>query len=231
MQKNGCPLLPDSPERFSEVFQVSRETLDRLRCYENLLQRWQKTYNLVSSRTLDQIWLRHFADSAQLLSFCPQASRWLDLGTGAGFPGMVIAILLAEGRKNLGKTQTAKAEPAEIQVHLVESNRKKIAFLAQVSRETETPVAIHALRIEQLANQREVPDFCVVSARALSSFPELCRYAQPFLKEKTLAIFPRGKRETENLEIVMRQFGTSCRVEPSLTDPESRILLVQRSPF
>ena len=84
------------PEDFAAAFDASRETLDRLAIYEQLLRHWQKTINLVAPSTLDAIWHRHFADSAQLLSLAPQARTWIDLGSGAGFPGMVIAIMLAE---------------------------------------------------------------------------------------------------------------------------------------
>src|SRR6476469_6287193 len=84
------------PEDFAAAFDASRETLDRLATYEQLLRQWQKTINLVAPSTLDAIWHRHFADSAQLLSLAPETATWVDLGSGAGFPGLVIALMLAE---------------------------------------------------------------------------------------------------------------------------------------
>src|SRR5919106_5358050 len=113
---------------FAEAFKVPRETIHRLVRYAELLAHWQKTTNLIASSTLPHLWSRHFADSAQLLTLAKNARLWLDLGSGAGFPGLVVAILEA-GRPGF-------------HMHLVESNRKKCAFLAQVTRETKAPVDI-----------------------------------------------------------------------------------------
>src|SRR3990172_5900314 len=110
------------PEDFAEVFKVPRETIHRLIRYADLLALWQKSTNLVAASTLPALWSRHFADSAQISALAPEARLWLDLGSGAGFPGLVVAIL--------------HAERPDFRMQLVESNRKKCAFLAEVARAT-----------------------------------------------------------------------------------------------
>ena len=147
---------------FAAAFHVSRETLDRLAVYERLLRHWQKTINLVAPSTLDAIWHRHFADSAQLLALAPQAATWVDLGSGAGFPGLVIAVMLAE-RVNTGvpsptsavgipptpspsphhaggvsSTRRGGGSPVREgpRITLIDSNARKCAFLREVVRQT-----------------------------------------------------------------------------------------------
>src|SRR5215467_4133711 len=131
-RQGHCPI--EGPQDFAEVFKVPRETIHRLIRYAELLALWQKSKNLVAPSTLPALWSRHFADSAQLCGLALEARLWLDLGSGAGFPGLVVAILQS-GRPGF-------------RMHLVESNRKKCAFLAEVVRATEAPVDIHAMRIE-----------------------------------------------------------------------------------
>ncbi|WP_348534818.1 16S rRNA (guanine(527)-N(7))-methyltransferase RsmG [Hyphomicrobium sp. D-2] len=126
------------PQDFARLFDVSRETIDKLLTYEALLRQWQRTINLVAPSTLDQVWSRHFADSAQLFRFAPEnATNWLDLGSGAGFPGMVLAIMLAK-------------RPGA-QVTMVESDTRKAAFLREVGRRCSAAVDIRAERIEKAA--------------------------------------------------------------------------------
>ena len=133
------PAAITTPEDFARAFGVSRETLERLETYEALLKQWQKTINLVAPSTLSDIWHRHFADSAQLLALAPPgAERWLDLGSGAGFPGLVLAILLAE--RGHGR------------VTLIESDTRKAAFLGEVARRVGVAVDILGTRIEKSAN-------------------------------------------------------------------------------
>src|SRR3989337_3677670 len=134
------------PEDFAEVFKVPRETIHRLVRYADLLAHWQKSTNLVAPSTLPLLWSRHFADSAQIRGLAPEARLWLDLGSGAGLPGLIVAIL--------------PAGLPDLRLHVVESNRKKCAFLAEVARETGAPVEIHVMRIEELAetSQNLKPD-------------------------------------------------------------------------
>ena len=109
----------DTPERFADRFNVSRETIERLKIYEALLTQWQRAVNLVAPKTLEHVWQRHFADSVQLLAHAPRAKKWLDLGSGAGFPGLAVAICTANRDNSL--------------VHIIESNAKKCAFCQEVA--------------------------------------------------------------------------------------------------
>ncbi|MDC9701207.1 MAG: 16S rRNA (guanine(527)-N(7))-methyltransferase RsmG [Alphaproteobacteria bacterium] len=205
-------MLIDGPVSFSKAFSVSRETLDRLRCYASLLERWQKVHNLVSSRSLPYMWSRHFADSAQLLKPAPKARYWLDIGSGAGFPGMVVALLLSE--------------TGNCAVHLVESNAKKIAFLTAVRRETGIPVTIHDSRIEDCAVLSSLP-FDVLSARALAPLQKLCVYARPFLMKGATALFQRGDEPQQHIEKIMTTENLSYKQIQSLTTPRSWILVLK----
>ena len=200
------------PQDFAEVFKVPRETIHRLVRYGDLLTRWQKSTNLVASSTLQRLWSRHFADSAQLCGLAPEARLWLDLGSGAGFPGLIVAILQA------GKP--------DFRMHLVESNRKKCAFLAEVARETKAPVDIHAMRIEELAEcaQSLKPD--VVSARALAPAPRLFELASPFFGPKTRGLFLKGREAKAELEAARAAWDFTARLHPSLTSSSSHIIQV-----
>jgi 16S rRNA (guanine527-N7)-methyltransferase len=200
------------PQDFAEVFKVPRETIHRLVRYADLLAHWQKSTNLVAPSTLPLLWSRHFADSAQIRGLAPEARLWLDLGSGAGFPGLVIAIL-----------QTGTPD---FRMHLVESNRKKCAFLAEVARETKAPVDIHAMRIEDLAEgaQRLVPD--VVSARALAPLPRLFELSAPFFAGGTLGLFLKGREAEAEVKTVQQDWEFASRLVPSLTAANSHIVEV-----
>jgi 16S rRNA (guanine527-N7)-methyltransferase len=150
----------------------------RLAIFAELLLKWQGTVNLVAASTLPHIWTRHFADSAQVLMAAPQARRWADLGSGAGFPGLVTAIALAD-------------EPGA-EVHLIESDQRKCAFLRAVSRETGAPAVVHAGRIEDIASQL-AGDIEAVSARALAPLPQLLDYAAPLLEKGACGVFLKGQ--------------------------------------
>ena len=200
------------PQDFAQAFAVSRETLGRLELYADLLRHWQKTINLVAPSTLPDLWQRHFADSAQLLSLAPNAKSWLDLGTGAGFPGLVIAILAA----NQGT----------LRMHLVESTAKKCAFLAHVAQMTDTAVDIHCNRIEELARSESklTPD--VVSARALAPMPKLLELAAPFFRSGTRGLFLKGRDAEREIEAASAGWHFTCRLHPSLTSNDSSIVEV-----
>jgi 16S rRNA (guanine527-N7)-methyltransferase len=155
---------------------VSRETQDRLRAYVAELERWQTVKNLVGPATLDQIWTRHIADSAQLLRLAPTARRWLDLGSGAGFPGLVIAILLGEGAD----------------VHLVESNGRKCAFLRAAIRATGARAVVHEARIEAVMSNF-TGRIDIVTARALAPLVRLLPMVKDLLRTGAMGIFPKGQ--------------------------------------
>jgi 16S rRNA (guanine527-N7)-methyltransferase len=197
---------------FAAHFGVSRETLERLEIYAELLRQWQPTINLVAPSTIPNLWERHFADSAQLLVLAPpNAATWLDLGSGAGFPGLVVAILLAErGRK----------------VTLLESDTRKAAFLAEVARKTGVPVDILCKRIETAATQAKLPAFDVVTARALAPLPRLLSLAAPYFSPKTTGFFPKGREAGAEIEAAREGFEFDVAQHPSLTDAHGRILVV-----
>jgi 16S rRNA (guanine527-N7)-methyltransferase len=200
------------PQGFAEAFKVPRETIHRLTRYAEILEHWHKRTNLVSPSTLPVLWSRHFADSAQLCGLAPKARLWLDLGSGAGFPGLVVAVIQA-GRP-------------DFHMHLVESNRKKCAFLAEVARETKASVDIHAMRIEELAEcaQSLKPD--VVSARALAPLPRLFELAAPFFGEGTKGLFPKGREAETEIAAARQEWEFAFRLSPSITANDSHIVEV-----
>jgi 16S rRNA (guanine527-N7)-methyltransferase len=201
-------------QEFARRFSVSRETLDRLITYEALLKRWQKTINLVAPSTLDDIWWRHFADSAQLLAFAPAgAKRWLDLGSGAGFPGLVIAILLAER--------------GEARVTLIESDTRKAAFLAEVARQTGVSVDICRERIEKAATQAKLAAIDVITARALAPLPRLLDLAAPYFSDDTVGLFLKGREAQSEVEAAQRHWEFAVALHPSLTDKDGRIIVIR----
>jgi 16S rRNA (guanine527-N7)-methyltransferase len=202
------------PKEFAEVFDVSRETLARLETYEGLVKTWQKAVNLISPSTLGEIWPRHFADSAQLLRLAPDSARiWLDLGSGGGFPGLVLAILLA-GREGAKMT-------------LVESDARKAAFLGEVARKTGAPVEIYSDRIEKLATQAKSLQRDVITARALAPLPRLLEWVAPFFSPHTVAVLPKGKDAEAEVEEARKTWDFDCSLVPSLTDPDARIAVIR----
>lgn len=202
------------PKDFQQHFDVSRETLECLSTYESLLKLWQKTINLVSPKSLDEVWGRHFTDSAQLLALAPEdAKRWLDLGSGAGFPGMVLAILLAER--------------GDARVSLIESDTRKAAFLAEVARKTGVAVDIHAGRIELSATQAKVGVIDVVTARALAPMPRLLFLAAPYFSDDTVGLFLKGREAMAEIREARQSWDFSAEQHPSLTDKDGRITVIR----
>ena len=193
---------------------VSRETWERLEQFVDLLLRWQRSTNLVASSTIPQTWTRHVADSLQLLALVPNARRWVDLGAGGGFPGIVIACALA------GK--------AGVEVHLVESVQKKAAFLRAAVTELALPAIVHAQRIEDFASA--TPErFDVVTARALAPLDRLIGYAIPLLKTGTVGLFPKGQDVEAELTQASKSWTIDADLVPSRTDPRSRIVRVRHA--
>jgi 16S rRNA (guanine527-N7)-methyltransferase len=206
----GGLLRVGGPADFAEAFKVSRETIHRLEIYAGLLARWQKAQNLVAPSTLSELWHRHFADSAQICGLAPEARTWLDLGSGAGFPGLVIAILQANHR--------------DFRMHLAESSSKKCAFLAEVARATHAPVEIHAMRIEALAVQATslAPD--IVTARALAPMPKLLDLAAPFFRPTTRGLFLKGREAASEIESARQHWRFRSELHPSLTASDSVVV-------
>ena len=214
MASGTGPLSISGPTDFAEAFNVPRETIHRLTRFAELLAHWQKRTNLVAPSTLPTLWSRHFADSAQLTTLAPKARLWLDLGSGAGFPGLVIAIL-----------ETGKPD---FRMHLVESNRKKCAFLAEVAGATKAPVDIHAMRIEDFAQSanRLQPD--VVSARALAPLPRLFDLTAPFFAPYTRGLFLKGREAEAEIGAARAEWDFTARLVQSLTAANSHIVEVTR---
>lgn len=193
---------------------VSRETADRLDRFVELLLRWQRAVNLVAPSTLGQVWTRHIADSLQLLPLAPDALRWLDLGSGGGFPGLVIACALAD------KTGA--------QVHLVESNKKKAAFLSEAARTLALPALVHPQRIADFASVfSESVD--VVTARALAPLPELLGHAEPFMKKGAQGLFLKGEDVDAELTNAAKYWRLETVLIPSVTHARGRIVQVKRA--
>ncbi len=197
---------PLSAESFAAGSFVSRETLARFRIYAELLCRWQKAINLVGPSTVPDLWRRHFADSAQLFELVPSTARVLvDLGSGAGFPGMVLALLGVP------------------EVHLIEADRRKATFLREVARATGATVTVHADRIEA------VPPFAadVITSRACAPLEKLLGLAEPFRRTDTLGLFLKGKTVNRELTQANKVWDINAVIRPSQTDPDGSILLIQ----
>lgn len=185
-----------------------------LEAYEALLRAWQPRINLVSGPTLMALWTRHFADSAQLFESFPNIFRWADLGSGAGFPGMVLALLL-------------KSRPGAV-VHLIESDQRKAAFLRAVSRETKAPVIVHMGRIESELPSLlgEVEGIC---ARALAPLPRLVDWSREHLLKSAIGAFLKGEDWRGELTAMAAESSFQTRNIVSRTNPAARIIIVERA--
>ena len=202
--------MTSDAERFAETFDVSRETSKRLEIYASLIEKWNRTINLVAPSTLSEIWTRHFTDSAELFSLANQhKGRWVDMGSGGGFPGLVIAIVAAEKAPSL-------------QVTCIESDLRKCEFMRTVCRATEVTVGILTRRIEDAPPQSAD----IISARALAPLSRLLPYAQRHLAPGGRAIFSKGRNWQSEIDEALASWRFSVENHPSLTDPESRILVI-----
>jgi 16S rRNA (guanine527-N7)-methyltransferase len=194
---------PLSREALGEQLGVSRETLERLSVHLDLLRRWQRAINLVGPATLADPWRRHFLDSAQLVKHLPDAAANLaDLGSGAGFPGMVLALLGVPG------------------VHLIEADRRKAQFLREVARATGAPVIIQAERVERM--QGWPAD--VITARALAPLPRLLDLAQGFVAADTVCLFLKGWSAERELTEARRSWHMMAAMFPSLSEPNGIVV-------
>lgn len=188
------------------------ETQARLAVYVDLLGRWRKVTNLISEASFAEVWTRHIADSAQLLALAPKARRWVDMGSGAGFPGMVIAIQLAD--------------VAGARVHCLESDQRKCAFLREVARATGAPAEIHPVRIESIDPASLAP-VDAVTARALAPLPRLLEFAKVWIAQGAVGVFPRGRSAEAQLETTPAAQDFAIEFLASKLDPEAAILRVR----
>jgi 16S rRNA (guanine527-N7)-methyltransferase len=185
---------------------VSRETLTRLETYVALLKTWNPRINLVSAGSLGDVWRRHILDSGQLLQHLPTGARVvIDLGSGAGLPGLILAILGVP------------------QVHLVESDQRKAVFLREAARVTGTAVTVHAQRVEAVA---PFPAD-VVTARALAPLSQLLEWSAPFLREGSVCLFLKGAGVADELTAARREWIMQTQVLASLSDEKGHILRLE----
>ena len=190
---------------------VSRETLAALQQFEQLVRRWNSAINLVSKSTLTDFWSRHILDSAQIFSLSPRnAVSWADLGSGGGFPGIVVAIL-------------AKQLQPDLRVTLVESDLRKATFLRQAAQTLSLPVSVCSARIESI----DPLQADVVSARALAPLTGLLAYADQHLAAGGIAIFPKGARFAEELAEARKSWAFDVDVQPSHSDSDAAILVIR----
>lgn len=195
------------PEQVAVTYNVSRESLDRLRTYVELVVKWNSRINLVSPSTIEDIWTRHIADSLQLIPHLPRGChRIVDLGSGAGFPGLALAI--ASG----------------IPTILVESNTKKAAFLGEVIRKTGAPAEVRHGRIEAAASELQAD---AVTARALAPLPRLIELALPLLSQGAQGLFLKGQDVEAELTESAKYWKMDYQIHPSTTDPHGVVLVLK----
>ncbi len=188
---------------------VSRETETRLDRFVELLTEWQAKTNLVAPSTLPNLWTRHISDSLQLLTLAPSAKAWMDLGSGGGFPGVVLACALAE---------TPGAS-----VHLVERNAKKAAFLREALRVTSSPGMVHFADIEDIVERVEGPIDCV-TARALASLHQLIGFVEPLVRKGAKALFPKGQDVEAELTEATKYWNIKANLHSSCTSGQGWIV-------
>ncbi len=198
--------------RALDLTPVSRETLARLDRFTRLLLQWQKTTNLIGAATIPHLWTRHIADSLQLLALAPSARVWLDLGSGGGFPGLVIACALAGER---GAT-----------VHLIESNAKKAAFLREAVRELDLRAVVHGERIEHFSLPMGA-HVDVITARAVAPLSVLFGYVALLLKTGAQALLLKGQDVEAELTEAAKYWTIKADLIPSKTSPEGRIVVLR----
>ena len=201
-------MAKDASAVFQDAYNVSRETMQRLHDFEALFEQWSKRINLVAASTRHDFWQRHVADSAQLLTIKPDMRTIVDLGSGGGFPGMVLAIMLQD--------------QAGSRVDLVESNRKKTAFLQAARTKCAPGSLVHANRIEEAITDLPPPEY--VTARALASLEKLLMLSEPLLSMGSVGLFHKGRGFRQELEESRANWHFDLIIHQSVVDPESVIL-------
>ncbi|MEQ9692331.1 MAG: 16S rRNA (guanine(527)-N(7))-methyltransferase RsmG [Bauldia litoralis] len=204
----------DGPEVLRPILDVSRETADRLTTLVALVRKWQPAENLVAPSTLPDIWRRHVADGAQLVPLFPKARRWLDLGSGGGFPGLVLGCLLVD-------------RPGAA-VHLVESNGRKCAFLRRAAAAIGSPVTVHQGRIESILAEWDTPIDCL-TARALAPLDRLLDLAEPILGAGTPAAFFKGADFVREIDEATQSWDLDLVEHTSRIDDRGVILEIRQA--
>lgn len=233
------------PEEFAAATGAPRETVDRLIIYADLLRKWNQRINIVSPASIDSMWRRHFLDSAQLLKIAEKvlANRadgrsycWADFGSGGGFPALVLAIMVGNGpdrgrpptpggsQDNVSReTFGQNIEPGSFDFHLVESDARKVAFLREAARLTDTNVTIHNCRIENL----EPFPVDLTSARALAPLPKMLDLLSGFIGKETTCLFPKGQDVDIELTNAAKCWNMEVHKVQSLTDEAGTILMLR----
>lgn len=206
----NIPHLHNPFKGFAE--EISIEALGRFRIYESLLKKWNQSINLVSDSTLENLWKRHFQDSAQLLDCAPGAKKWVDVGSGGGFPGLVLTIIAAEREPNAEFT-------------LIESSAKKCSFLRCVLRETGLRATILETRCEKAAPQGAD----AVTARALAPLPKLLALTTPHVAAKGMLIFPKGHNRNKEIVAAKENWKFHLQERKSITNASGAILIIKRA--
>jgi 16S rRNA (guanine527-N7)-methyltransferase len=199
---------PQDAGEFQAVMSATDAQMADLHAFLGLLTEWNEKMNLVGPSALAAFWPRHVYDSAQLLIFKPEARTWADLGAGAGFPGLVLAILL-------------KGTP-DARVHLVESMAKRCRFLADAAERLDLPVDIHNVRAEDLGITVDI-----VTARACAPLPRLLGYAEPYLNRGATGLFLKGQDVVSELTEATKYWKFEAELAASLSHPDGRVLQVK----
>ena len=205
--------LADDRRAASRLVPVSRETEDRLAIFVELLDRWRQKTNLISNSTFATVWTRHIADSAQLSALAPDAKRWVDMGSGAGFPGLVIAIQLA-------------GVPGAL-VHCIESDGRKCAFLREAVRATGAAAAIHPQRVEAI-EPKTLGTVDAVTARAFAPLPLTLELARPWMERGAIAVFPRGESAKDQIAALPEAWAYAIETLQSVVNPKAAILRIRQ---
>jgi 16S rRNA (guanine527-N7)-methyltransferase len=206
------PELAADRARALALTPVSRETLARLDALATALLVWSERINLIAKSTIPQLWTRHIADSLQLLDLAPDSRIWIDLGSGAGFPGLVVACALAD---RPGAT-----------VHLIESNTRKAAFLREAARATGAPAEVHAVRIEKFV-ESFAGNADIITARALAPLKLLLDISAPLLRAGAVGLFPKGQDVEAELTEATKYWDMVATLVPSRTDTRGQIVVVR----
>jgi 16S rRNA (guanine527-N7)-methyltransferase len=193
-----------------EELNVSRETIEKLEIFDELLKKWNPKINLVSRKSLPDVWTRHIVDSLQVYRCVEPAGHWVDLGSGGGFPGVIVSII-------------ASIENPGLQVSLVESDQRKSAFLRTVLRETASKGVVITERIEKA----EPLEADVLSARALADLSKLFEFSKRHLKAEGMALFPKGASWKKEVSDAKQEWNFDFEAVKSMTEPSAVVLKIK----
>lgn len=197
-------------DNVSPTVNVSRETMDRLNVFHDLLLKWNQKINLISKSSIPDVWVRHIWDSAQVFPLAEPCKHWVDIGSGGGFPGLIVSILACEFDPNRN-------------VVMVESDQRKSTFLRTVIRELDLNASVVTSRVEGIKGMRAD----VLSARALSDLSDLMSHAERHLKPEGRAFFFKGEKWESEVEVARQAWSFSLTAHKSKTNPDAAILEIK----